>query len=391
MKKFGFFAVALAAAAISFTSCDEKGQNNGGGVDLNALPNGFYVSEQGADLVAANAMDQGINEVDQSARAGMYEKYIVLEAGKTYEFINKKGDNADHFGATLEYGDSIIITDNHEIAGYKGSLVANQTVTVKETALCHIVLDFNEDGLLEDVGGAQCIIVPVEWGTRGINDDWGFNAASKVEGNKSIWADIQVEKSGKFKFAHNDAWKIELDIAKLVKANTNLGVDCVPGGGDIEIGRGVYTITLEFVGPAATTQESFKYTIEKTADLEVADPKTFVVGLSGDGVACGWNDPSGDALAVVNAAECKITDEATLAGTYVYDIADVAMIGGKEFKVRYNGGWFGGKNTELSLEGATFEGDDNFKIPADAHYSVKFTVEWNGEKATAIKAAFTAL
>ena len=80
-----------------------------------------------------------------------------------------------------------------------------------------------------------------------------------------------------------------------------------------------------------------------------------------------------------------------MAGTYVYDIADVAMIGGKEFKVRYNGGWFGGKNTELSLEGATFEGDDNFKIPADAHYSVKFTVEWNGEKATAIKAAFTAL
>ena len=78
MKKFGFFAVALAAAAISFTSCDEKGQNNGGGVDLNALPNGFYVSEQGADLVAANAMDQGINEVDQSARAGMYETQITL-------------------------------------------------------------------------------------------------------------------------------------------------------------------------------------------------------------------------------------------------------------------------------------------------------------------------
>ena len=393
MKKFGFFAVALAAAAISFTSCKDNGQNNGGGVDLNALPNGFYVSEQGADLVAANAMDQGINEVDQKPRTGMYEKYIVLEAGKKYEFVNKKGENADRYGATLEYGDSLIVTDKQNIAGYKGSLAANTSIEVTTTSLYHIVLDFNEDGNLTDVGGAQCIIVPVEWGIRGGIADWNNTILfpTKSENNIFIFETVTVEQSDKFKFAHNDAWKIELDIAKLVKANTNLGVDCVPGGGDIEIGRGVYTITLEFVGPAATTQESFKYTIEKTADLEVADPKTFVVGLSGDGVACGWNDPSGDALAVVNAAECKITDEATLAGTYVYDIADVAMIGGKEFKVRYNGGWFGGKNTELSLEGATFEGDDNFKIPADAHYSVKFTVEWNGEKATAIKAAFTAL
>ena len=84
MKKFGFFAVALAAAAISFTSCKDNGQNNGGGVDLNALPNGFYVSEQGADLIEVNAMEQGINEVDQTARQGMYENNIELEEGKKY-------------------------------------------------------------------------------------------------------------------------------------------------------------------------------------------------------------------------------------------------------------------------------------------------------------------
>jgi hypothetical protein len=130
MKKFGILAAAL-VAAFTLTSCEEKPN----GPDLNALPNGFYVSEAGVDLIEENAMDQGINEVDQTARTGMYEKYIVLEAGKKYEFVNKKGAEADKYGATLEYGETLIVTDNTEVPGYKGSLAANTTVEVTETGL----------------------------------------------------------------------------------------------------------------------------------------------------------------------------------------------------------------------------------------------------------------
>ena len=130
MKKFGIYAIALAAGAM-LLSC----QKDKGGVDLNALPNGFYVSEVGQDLKKENAMDQGINEVDQTARTGMYEVYVVLEAGKEYQFTNKKGANADVYSATLEYGETAIVTDNHEIAGYKGSLTSNGSFKVTATDL----------------------------------------------------------------------------------------------------------------------------------------------------------------------------------------------------------------------------------------------------------------
>ena len=149
MKKFCILAAAL-VAAFTFTSCDEK---KGNGPDLNSLPNGFYVSEAGVDLIEANAMDQGINEVDQTARTGMYEKYIVLEAGKKYEFVNKKGAEADRFGSVLEAAS--LVTEGPEVAGYKGALVANATVEVPETGLYHIVLDFDEDGALADVGALE--------------------------------------------------------------------------------------------------------------------------------------------------------------------------------------------------------------------------------------------
>ncbi len=269
MKKFGFFAMALAVAVVGLTSCDEKDKNK---PNLNDLANGFYVSEAGADLVAVNAMDQGINEVDQSTRAGMYEKYVVLEANKEYEFVNKKGANADRYGAALEYGDSLIVTDNHEIAGYKGFLTANTKFKVTEKALYHIVLDFNEDGKLSDVGGAQCIVVPVEWGVRGGMNSWGWTAGEKSEKDGAItwtWKDQELAAGGEFKFAHDDAWKINLDIANLVKANTNLGADCVPGGGNITVEKaGLYTITLTYKASetSSETKDSYSMTIELTQE-----------------------------------------------------------------------------------------------------------------------------
>lgn len=281
MKKFGFFAVALAATVFGLTSCD-KDKDKPTDID-GTLPNGFYVAEAGADLVAANAMDQGTNEVDQTARAGMYEKYIVLEANKEYEFVNKKGDKADYYGSTLEYGDSLIVTDNHEVAGYKGSLAANLKVTVTETNLYHIVLDFNEDGNLTDVGGAQCIIVPVEWGVRGGMNSWGWTKGERTEENGAItwtWKDQELAAAGEFKFAHSDAWKINLDIANLVKANTNLGADGVPGGDNIKVEKaGLYTITLTYKASTESSAIKDSYTMKVDLTQESTLPTTmYMIG-----------------------------------------------------------------------------------------------------------------
>lgn len=283
MKKFGIFAIALAACAMAFTSCEHP---EGG--PTNDLPSGFYVAEKGAELSLADAMDDGINEVDQQPREGMYEKYIVLEAGKEYQFINKFGEKTQNFGAALEYGDNLIITDNHEIAGYKASLVQGTTFTVNETALYHIVLDFDKDGKLADVGGAQCIVVPVEWGVRGGMNSWGWTAGTRTEKNGEItwtWKDQELAAGGEFKFAHNDCWKINLDIAMLVKANTNLGDECVPGAANVTVEKGgLYDITLTYkASDAKETSASYTMTVTLTQE------STLPTSLYMIGNYCGWN------------------------------------------------------------------------------------------------------
>lgn len=370
MKKFGIFVAAL-AAAVTFTSCDGNKTN---GPDLDALPNGFYVSEVGVDLIEANAMDQGINEVDQTARTGMYEKYIVLEAGKKYEFVNKKGAEADRFGSVLEAAS--LVTEGPEVAGYKGALVANATVEVPETGLYHIVLDFDEDGALADVGGAQCIVVPVVWGVRGAMNGWGYTAGEKAADSYKWEWNCTIETAGAFKFDYSGGWKIELDIAKLVKANTNLGADCVPGGSDIALERAEYKITLEFVGPAATTQDSYKYTVEKTGELEVLDPSTFVYSFIGT-VNGNW-DTDTDLAFVSNEGS-----------HYVFEAKGVDFAAGA-FKIRFNHDWaksFGG--SDLTIEGIEATGDGDITIPAFKG-SVKFEFDWDGSAEQNKKLTFVA-
>lgn len=284
MKKFGIFACALAALAISFTSCDKEKNSPAKG----NLPSGFYVCEKGAEMVLADGMDQGVNEVEQTPRDGMYEKYIVLEAGKEYQFVNKFGEKTQNFGAELEYAADKIVTDNHEIAGYQASLAANASFKVNETALYHIVLDFDKDEKLADVGGAQVIVVPVEWGVRGGMNSWGWTAGERSEANGEItwtWKDQELAAGGEFKFAHDDCWKINLDIAMLVKANTNLGVDCLPGGANIAVEKaGLYDITLTYKA-AASSKIADCYSMTITLTQESTLPTT----MNMIGNFCGWN------------------------------------------------------------------------------------------------------
>jgi len=373
MKKFGIFVAAL-VAAVTFTSCDGNKTN---GPDLNQLPNGFYVSEAGVDLIEANAMDQGINEVDQTARTGMYEKYIVLEAGKKYEFVNKKGAEADRFGSVLEAAS--LVTEGPEVAGYKGALVANATVEVPETGLYHIVLDFDEDGALADVGGAQCIVVPVVWGVRGAMNGWGYTAGEKAADSYKWEWNCTIETAGAFKFDYSGGWKIELDIAKLVKANTNLGAECIPGGADIPLERAEYKITLEFVGPAATTQESYKCTVEKTGELEVLDPSTFLYSFIGSITSADWT------------VDTDFTFVSNDGDHYVFEAKGLDFAAG-EFKIRFGHDWaksFGAEH--MTITGAEVSGTEgNITLVNPFKGSAKFEFDWDGSAEKNIKLTFVA-
>jgi hypothetical protein len=110
-----------------------------------------------------------------------------------------------------------------------------------------------------------------------------------------------------------------------------------------------------------------------------------VVGISG--TMNSWGDPAGATLAKYNAGKSTVTDPLSKAGTYVYNIAGLTFAAGAEFKFRSNGGWLG--FGEIEISGVTAAGEQGGNISGvDGCYDIEITLEWDGEKATSIKAAF---
>ena len=277
MKKIFSF-LSIAAMALAIVGCKQKEPE---GPDVNKITeDGFYVvgeatgiSEVTADLTMAN----GINEADnQSARDGMFEKYIVLQGGKEFTLAYVSGGQQTAYGAELtEFKADLtdaLYADNPADAVFKGKLVVGDSapkMKVSKTGLYHIVLDLNKNN---DIDDAQIVLCPVTLGVRGGMNSWGFTPLEATEAsNEGITFTLsgqELAKAGEFKFAYNSAWKITLgqsaDGTKQVKANTNLGKDCKPGGDNIvvEDGAGKYKITLNYKLAAGDIANSFKYNVE---------------------------------------------------------------------------------------------------------------------------------
>ena len=101
----------------------------------------------------------------------------------------------------------------------------------------------------------------VEWGVRGGMNGWGFTAGTRSEFNKTTmtytWEGQALAAHGEFKFAYGAGWKIELNALadatdandeRYIKANTNLGANCLPGGENIKLAdAGTYTYFVSVV------------------------------------------------------------------------------------------------------------------------------------------------
>ena len=302
MKKIAMFMSAL-ALAFAFTSCEEK-PDNGGNLD-NVTEDGFYVAgpATGAtELTADYMMAAGLNEVDGANRSGMYEKYIALEANKDFELVLYANGEQIRYGAALEAFDVSEKADNpRNVEVKRGVLVTGAdapAMKVAESGLYHIVLDLNEANDL--AFGAQIVLAPVQWGVRGAMNGWGFTAMPTPTFNQTtmtyVLENCAVASTGAFKFAYGAGWKLDLDDAGKVKANTNLGIDAeaagelgnnalVPNGKDINIARGIYKITLTWTLKGGAIKNGYTATIEKTGTLEAVDYSNCQMELVGSGVA----------------------------------------------------------------------------------------------------------
>ena len=260
------------ALMLSFASCDQTQQE---GPDFGSIQeDGFYVSgaATGIDGITADLMmAAGHNEAaSNELRNGMFEKYIVLEGGKDFELVLNEAGTQTRYSATLADFDVTELADNPSIVVKRGELKIGAdapAMQVAKTGLYHIVLDLNNNA---DLLYPQIIVAPVQWGVRGGMNGWGFTAfpepsAYSNAGMTWVLEDQELAAGGKFKFAYGHGWKIQLDDAGNVKANTNLGEGAATGTTDIAVeAAGKYKVTLNFALKGGAIENSYSYNVELT-------------------------------------------------------------------------------------------------------------------------------
>lgn len=369
-----------AIALAIFASCNKSG--NG---DKEIIEDGYYVSGAATaveGLKANHMMAVANNEADGNKKAnGVFEKYIVLDADKDFAITHYSAGQELLKGAKLEKKNVAGKDDQINCDFFQGKVADGTAMQVAKAGLYHIIFDTKAGNIF---------VVPVEWGVRGVNGNWGWTkmTVSAVNHETMTWTIDYKDgiNAGDFKFAYGNGWKLQLDEAGKLKVNTNLGKDMVPGAGNIllppyESGK----ITLTWKLATGATAKSYEMKIE--GKKTVLDPAKLLVGFSGDGVPNGWNDPADAAKATYNAAESKITDKDNMIGTLVYDIKGCEFTAGKEFKVRFNGGWFGA--SQVKITGMKTSGTDNIKIEEGGQYNAKISIEWNLGLAKSVKVAFS--
>ncbi len=299
MKKI-FYAFCAVALAFVVTACKEPNKP----IDVDDIvEDGVYVMGEatGFDKVAdVLRMAGGINEAkEQSSRDGMFEKYIVLQGGKDFSLVWVNGGEKIYYGANLaEFTPtdfSGIYQDNPGTAIQKGELVVGESapkMKVASTGLYHIVLDLNK---ANDLDNAQILVAPANWGVRGGMNGWGFTemaaTAASNDGMTFTIENAELVNGLEFKFAYGGAWKITLDSAGEVKANTNLGQNCKPGGDNFVVATpGLYNITLTFKLAAGEVANSFSYKIDLGQEVEITAPEhMYMNGGQWGGDGWDWN------------------------------------------------------------------------------------------------------
>jgi hypothetical protein len=288
-----------------FSGCNSDDDNDAQPVSV--VEDGFYVVGEATaipDLFAANAdkglMAGGINEAnDQTARDGMYEKYVALEGGKAFALVLKEGKTETKYGATLTLSDPLSGDGEPAINVYKGALTEGGSLQVTESGLYHIVLDLNKDGSLSD---KLILVAPVQWGVRGDMNNWGFTAFSTPTFDKTTMTytlkDVQLQNKagGIFKFAYSGGWKIELNTEATVKANTNLGSDGAlglkAGGADIAIEWGKFDISLTWTLEKGSLGGSFTHDVKRTGDADELPYPEELYMIGKEFGSWSWDSPS---------------------------------------------------------------------------------------------------
>lgn len=160
-------------------------------------------------------------------------------------------------------------------------------------------------------------------------------------------------------------------------------LDVVHNGDNMKVAAGTYDVYLNLPADKAYFMTEGKTPADAgEAVVTYIDASAVVVGFSGTGN--GWGDPA-DAFAATFASK-NVTDEATYAGSYTYEVAAMSVAENDEFKVRINCEWIGA--SAATIEGLTVTGTDNFIAGEAGTYKVTISFDWDGLKPANVKAVF---
>jgi hypothetical protein len=334
MKKIGLLMCAIAVFGMMFTSCKKKDSVN---LD-DVVENGFSVVgpatavlNMDADNAKLALMGAGINEVNKTARAGLYEKYVALEGGQEFELVYNDGGVVTHYGADLVLDDPWEDENGITIQVYKGVMEENKKMTVPADGFYHIALDLNVNN---DIPEKTIIVSPVEWELS----DGTPLVASEFNKTSMTWtlAEREYQSASKYKYRWGNGWKIVMTPTNEVKIETNLGEGMKSGAADIQIKRGVWGFKLTWNLTGGAIEKGFTNEVTLVRALEAADYSNSELVVVGEGVDSDIDDyanPDGGGWGWGHIY--SLGTPAKNGDVYTWT-ADVKLFGGKNFKIRSN-------------------------------------------------------
>ena len=231
-----------------------------------------------------------------------------------------------------------------------------------------------------------------EWGLVGTINGWAAPDITMFAVDPYFVAyNVVLTETDEFKIRAGGIWDDTKNYGTEVKGTfgPNVKIPVITSGGSQNIGvkeAGVYDVYFDLENTMVYLMKAGK-TPDQAGDatVEAIDPSSdkFVVGLSGS--VLGWDDPTFDGGDRATLKTKNVTDAATFAGNYTFEVASVAVAANDEIKVRINGGWIGGYIDGANADQATVTGlqhkvldGGNIQATEAGTFKVTITFDWDG-------------
>lgn len=303
---------------------------------------------------------------------------VDLVAGQGFK-IRKDADWADNRGAT---GD----VEPYQVTVGEAFEVVNggKNLTVPADGAYDIYYDSGNEKMYVLAAGSSAPAFDPTWFLVGGFNSWTVADAAymmKKEGEYFVFKGFTLESTQEVKF-NAGGWDVNRG-GDLFSADAPLSV--AQDGANLKVNAGSYDVYLTLDASVAYFMTDGKTPAEAgEAEVTYVDASNVAVGFSGTGNS--WGDPTGDFAATFVSSD--VTDEATYAGTYTYELASFTVAENDEFKVRIDGKWIGA--ADATVEGIEVSGTDNFLSAAAGTFKVTITFDWDGLAPSNVKAVFAA-